>query len=328
MARFLDTRGKWNLAVAICTRCGFKMAHADMGKDPNTGQRMHPHCVDAFDPYRLPQRAPDRIALPFVLPDRPLTFTESAAVETPAPEPEAVIAFASGLNEASLDAMMGDYPTLWQSALVSDDYLTNEVSRQTALAPEGAAYVQCYAEPKTLSAASQACLQRNFPVEILPGHTIAYSMLMKLVAPPANLTDLYVLAIETNGLIALDPPSANDFGLRLKFNATGTFRLDRSGFGLPNLNDAEGRLDGVPADTWFRLDAAIVCADDATGSVTLSVDGTEVFRQTNIQTMPDSVTLPSLIAPVYHGFKTGIVSNANINDGFVVQIDDVRFVVT
>lgn len=69
MNRFLNTLGKSNLAIAICQRCSFKMAHADMVRDPNTGLRMHAHCADAPDEDRRPEREPDRIALSFVLPD-------------------------------------------------------------------------------------------------------------------------------------------------------------------------------------------------------------------------------------------------------------------
>jgi len=70
MPMWLDTRGKSDCAIGICSRCGFKMAHADMVSDPNApGIRGHKHCMDDFDPWRLPARQPDQISIEYPRPD-------------------------------------------------------------------------------------------------------------------------------------------------------------------------------------------------------------------------------------------------------------------
>lgn len=55
------------------------MALADMIHDPNVpGVRGHPHCMDQFDPWRLPARQPDKIDVRYPRPDTPLGgFDES-----------------------------------------------------------------------------------------------------------------------------------------------------------------------------------------------------------------------------------------------------------
>lgn len=73
MSLYLDTSGKPSAAIGVCDRCHMKMAYSDMVSDPNSpGLRMHEHCVDRFDPYRLPARATEDIALPAARPDEPL----------------------------------------------------------------------------------------------------------------------------------------------------------------------------------------------------------------------------------------------------------------
>jgi hypothetical protein len=70
MPMWLNTRGKATLGIGVCDRCHLKMPLADMVPDPNTpGVRAHAHCVDVFDPYRLPARITENIALAFPRPD-------------------------------------------------------------------------------------------------------------------------------------------------------------------------------------------------------------------------------------------------------------------
>lgn len=69
MNRFLDTRGNSVLAVAICDRCSTKVAHSALSRDPETSLMCCEGCIDFPDPYRQPQRQPDRIALSFARPD-------------------------------------------------------------------------------------------------------------------------------------------------------------------------------------------------------------------------------------------------------------------
>lgn len=73
MSIWLDTRGKTVIAVAICDRCHLKAPYVDMVSDPNSpGLRVHKHCVDIFDPWRLPARQTEDISLQHPRPDVPL----------------------------------------------------------------------------------------------------------------------------------------------------------------------------------------------------------------------------------------------------------------
>lgn len=70
MPLYLNTRGKSDIAIGCCDRCHLKMAHADMVPDPNTpGIRGHKHCMDQYDPWRLPARQPDKIDIEYPRPD-------------------------------------------------------------------------------------------------------------------------------------------------------------------------------------------------------------------------------------------------------------------
>jgi hypothetical protein len=78
--RYLDTTGNGNLAIAICQRCQRKFAYGDLKKDPNNGLRVCVDCLDIFDPWRLPPRRTEKIALRYPRPDVPLDASEIAFV--------------------------------------------------------------------------------------------------------------------------------------------------------------------------------------------------------------------------------------------------------
>lgn len=70
MAIFLDTRGQSSLTVALCARCSRKFPIGMLKPDRNSpGLMVCDADNDAFDPYRLPARGPDRLNAPFVRPD-------------------------------------------------------------------------------------------------------------------------------------------------------------------------------------------------------------------------------------------------------------------
>ena len=71
MSIFLNTRGQTSLAIAICDRCKMKRPYSVMRNDPNfPGLRVCDQgCADEKDPYRLPARKTERIALRFARPD-------------------------------------------------------------------------------------------------------------------------------------------------------------------------------------------------------------------------------------------------------------------
>ncbi len=74
MPLYLDTRGKLYAAISICDRCSRKFPLEELMPDPNyPGLRVCKADLDELDPYRLPARQTERITLPFVRPDTPLT---------------------------------------------------------------------------------------------------------------------------------------------------------------------------------------------------------------------------------------------------------------
>lgn len=81
MSSYLNTRGKSSLAIAVCDRCHFKVAWSDLVQDPNTpGLRVHQHCADQFDPYRLPARQTEIITMPWARPDESLATNPSGLI--------------------------------------------------------------------------------------------------------------------------------------------------------------------------------------------------------------------------------------------------------
>lgn len=81
MGRFLDTRGKSTLGIALCARCRRKFPLEELSPDPNYPNLMVCKAdSDQYDPYRLAPRAPDLLVLPFVRPDLPLNTNPSGLV--------------------------------------------------------------------------------------------------------------------------------------------------------------------------------------------------------------------------------------------------------
>jgi hypothetical protein len=76
MPVYLDTRGNSVLSVAICDRCSRKFAYVDLMPDPNfPGMRVCREDLDDFDPWRLPARMTENIALRFPRPDANIGIT-------------------------------------------------------------------------------------------------------------------------------------------------------------------------------------------------------------------------------------------------------------
>ena len=70
MPVYLDTRGNSVLSVAVCDRCNRKFPYVDLMPDPNfPGMRVCKEDLDKFDPWRLPARQTENIALRFPRPD-------------------------------------------------------------------------------------------------------------------------------------------------------------------------------------------------------------------------------------------------------------------
>lgn len=71
---FLDTRGKKWLAIGICDRCKRKFPLEELWSDRNSpALKVCRDDLDEYDPYRLPARAGEHIALRFPRPDEALS---------------------------------------------------------------------------------------------------------------------------------------------------------------------------------------------------------------------------------------------------------------
>jgi hypothetical protein len=67
---YLDTRGNSVLSIAVCDRCSRKFGYTELMPDPNfPGMRVCKDDLDKFDPWRLPARQTENIALRFPRPD-------------------------------------------------------------------------------------------------------------------------------------------------------------------------------------------------------------------------------------------------------------------
>ena len=70
MPVYLDTRGNSVLSIAVCDRCNRKFGYTELMPDPNfPGMRVCKDDLDKFDPWRLPARQTENIALRFPRPD-------------------------------------------------------------------------------------------------------------------------------------------------------------------------------------------------------------------------------------------------------------------
>jgi hypothetical protein len=84
MPLFLDTRGYSSVAIAVCDRCKMKRPYSVMRNDPNfPGLRVCDQgCADQKDPYRLPARKTERIALRFPRPDLSIALQDNNLITT------------------------------------------------------------------------------------------------------------------------------------------------------------------------------------------------------------------------------------------------------
>ncbi len=70
MPRYLATRGRTKISIAICARCSRKFPWTELMPDPNApGLMVCKKDRDQFDPWRLPPRAPEPLTLPWARPD-------------------------------------------------------------------------------------------------------------------------------------------------------------------------------------------------------------------------------------------------------------------
>lgn len=85
MPRFLDTTGNAIIAIFICDRCKMKRPIIEAMPDPNfPGLKVCSQgCADQKDPYRLPARKTERIALQFPRPDVSVATDDNGLVLTP-----------------------------------------------------------------------------------------------------------------------------------------------------------------------------------------------------------------------------------------------------
>ncbi len=71
---FLDMRGRRYLAVGLCDRCKRKFPLDELWSDRNNpALKVCRDDIDDFDPYRLPARQGEQIALRYPRPDEALS---------------------------------------------------------------------------------------------------------------------------------------------------------------------------------------------------------------------------------------------------------------
>jgi NAD-dependent SIR2 family protein deacetylase len=63
MSLFLPVRTRGSAAIAVCQRCAKKMYYADLKRDPNNHNWYCADCVDGLDPYKLPPKQVEDMAL-------------------------------------------------------------------------------------------------------------------------------------------------------------------------------------------------------------------------------------------------------------------------
>lgn len=81
MPLYLDTRGRSTLAIGICGRCSRKFPMDELLPDPNyPGLLCCAVDRDDYDPYRLPARQPEKIALRFARPDTPIATNPAGTI--------------------------------------------------------------------------------------------------------------------------------------------------------------------------------------------------------------------------------------------------------
>ena len=74
MSKWLDPTGKSTYGLGVCARCWRKFSIDDLYSDPNSpGLKVCLNDIDDYDPYRLPARQTENIALRFNRPDEPVT---------------------------------------------------------------------------------------------------------------------------------------------------------------------------------------------------------------------------------------------------------------
>jgi len=85
MPKWLDTRCNAIIAIFICDRCKMKRPIIEAMPDPNfPGLKVFNRgCADQKDPYRLPARQTERIALRFPRPDVSVAANDQGLVITP-----------------------------------------------------------------------------------------------------------------------------------------------------------------------------------------------------------------------------------------------------
>ena len=85
MPRFLNTEGNAVIAIFICDRCRMKRPITEAMPDPNfPGLKVcQQGCADEKDPYRLPARKTERIALQFPRPDVSVAASDDGLVVGP-----------------------------------------------------------------------------------------------------------------------------------------------------------------------------------------------------------------------------------------------------
>jgi hypothetical protein len=92
---YLNPRGRSTFGLGICQRCQRRFSLEDLTQDDQSGLILCQRDIDELDPYRLPPRAPDPIALRFYSPDTPMDNNPSVVgaivALNPTPDPVSTV---------------------------------------------------------------------------------------------------------------------------------------------------------------------------------------------------------------------------------------------
>lgn len=61
-----------SMAIAVCFRCQKKVYYGELKQDPNNQNYYCKDCIDLYDPWRLPARQAENIAISHPRPDTEL----------------------------------------------------------------------------------------------------------------------------------------------------------------------------------------------------------------------------------------------------------------
>src|SRR5262252_5247719 len=184
MSEWLDPSGHSNYGIGLCDRCHQKFPLDMLFPDPNTpGLRVCAADLDVFDPYRLPARQTENIALPFTRPDEPLTFDVNAVSNNLRPPGDFLLSGSSGTGVINLSWTPPSAPvSSWRI------YRRTDTGAFVLIASDLPVLPRTYADSAGIDRSAHdyqyyaTYIEAAFGIESLPSNTVTFPKLNALVA--------------------------------------------------------------------------------------------------------------------------------------------------